>query len=170
MTLLSKSQMTTKATSRKQESMVAAYLGWDVVSGSGARDFHPGDIKSDDWLGECKTHMKPVDWLSFNLRVYDKIVNEAMSQMKKPIYFVDDGTQTVKGTAVLFSLKYLSSKDFIYHGTHSTVVSKERQSNIRIKGHLTYDYLIIQRWYSGEDIIVMSLDNFKRYLEGDFHE
>lgn len=36
--------MATKDYSSKQESMVAEYLGWKTVVGSGARDFHYGDI------------------------------------------------------------------------------------------------------------------------------
>ena len=46
----------TKFYSERQEKYIANQLGWDVVTGSGARDCHPGDVKSDAYLGECKTH------------------------------------------------------------------------------------------------------------------
>lgn len=88
----------TKYYSSRQEHMVADYLGWDVVSGSGARDFNPGDIRSDDFLGECKTFTKESDTIYCYHKVWDKISKEAMAVFRKPILFVDNGTQNVVNT------------------------------------------------------------------------
>lgn len=97
-------QLATKDFSKVQESRIADYLDWKVVSGSGARDFNPGDIESDEWLGECKTHVKPTSTIVFYRTVWDKISNEAESKFKYPALFVDCGTQKVNDTWVMFDL------------------------------------------------------------------
>lgn len=97
--------MGTKEFSSKQETKVACFLGWDVVSGSGARDCHPGDIMSDDWLGECKTHEKPGHTIVFWLKVWDKICEEAMAKHRYPLLIVDDGSQNLCKTWVMFNVR-----------------------------------------------------------------
>lgn len=94
--------MSTKDFSKVQEQRIADYLNWRVVPGSGARDFNPGDIESDDWLGECKTHVNPTDTIVFYRKFWDKICQEAESKFKYPALFVDCGTQKVGDTWVLF--------------------------------------------------------------------
>lgn len=91
----------TKDFSSKQESLLASKLGWSVVSGSGARPTAPGDIISDDWLGECKTHVKQDDTITFRQDVWNKICREAVMKHRKPVLFVDDGTQTEDGAWAL---------------------------------------------------------------------
>lgn len=88
----------TKHFSAIQEKLVADYLGWKVVSGSGARAGFPGDVYSDMWLGECKTHTKPGQKIRFNLKVWDKISDEAQAKFKFPVLFVDDGSQKLDMT------------------------------------------------------------------------
>ena len=90
--------MSTKEYSSKQEKIIANYLGWQVVPGSGARACHPGDIVSDDWLGECKTHLGPDHMIEFKYDVWLKLLNEADSQFKYPILIVDDGSQKIEHT------------------------------------------------------------------------
>lgn len=92
----------TKFYSTKQEHMIASTLGWSVVSGSGAAAGHPGDISSDDWMGECKTHTSPGKKIVFYSAVWDKISEEAASKFKYPVLFVDDGSQTKGNTWCLF--------------------------------------------------------------------
>ncbi len=89
-----------KLYSSKQERLVANYLDWEVVSGSGAR-FQPGDVISETWLGECKTHSRPGFRIEFIGKVWNKIYMESVSQMKRPAYFVDDGSQRVNHTWVM---------------------------------------------------------------------
>lgn len=95
--------MATKDYSSKQEHMIADYLGWSVVSGSGSRNFNPGDVRSTNWLGECKTHTEPQDQIVFYKSVWNKIQQEALSVFKQPVLFVDDGTQKISHTWCVFN-------------------------------------------------------------------
>lgn len=94
--------MDKKYYSTKQEKMIADFLDWRTVSGSGSRHTYPGDVVSDSWLGECKTHVKPNQKISFNYSVWKKIVDEAASQFKHPVLFCDDGTQLKSHTWCMF--------------------------------------------------------------------
>lgn len=90
--------MNNKYYSNKQESAIASALGWQQVTGSGARHLYPGDISGIDWLGECKTHTKPNQKISFIWTVWNKIGDEAASRAKYPVLFVDDGSQKLENT------------------------------------------------------------------------
>lgn len=92
-----------KIFSSKQENLVASTLGWSVVPGSGARSLHPGDIQSDEWIGECKTHETPGHRIVFNYTVWKKISDEAASRFKFPVLFVDDGSQRLSDTWCMFN-------------------------------------------------------------------
>lgn len=154
---------TTKETSKKQEKLIADYLGWDVVSGSGAR-LHPGDIVGDDWLGECKTHMKPTDKIVFNHSVYLKIISEAMSIMKKPVLFCDDGTQTIQGTYVLVSLKHLP--DGIFRTINYPDIAPKLNINISKTQLQCHDGYCVK--WNKADVMIMRLEVFKvAVLDGD---
>ena len=80
------------------EKAVASFLGWDVVTGSGSRDFHPGDLVSENWMGECKTHTSPSSSIVFYRSHWDKICEEAYSHFKYPVLFCDNGTQKAENT------------------------------------------------------------------------
>lgn len=99
----------TKDYSSKQECMIAEFLNWQVVPGSGATHCIPGDIRSDSWLGECKTHTSPGKKIQFFSDVWDKISDEATSKYKYPVYFVDDGSQSLSKTWVLFNFNTVSA-------------------------------------------------------------
>lgn len=94
--------MATKDFSSKQEKMVADLLGWSVVAGSGAAACYPGDIISDDWLGECKTHVESGKKIFFSKSVWNKICDEAAVKRRFPVLFVDDGSQRSDRTWCLF--------------------------------------------------------------------
>lgn len=83
--------------------MIADYLGWSVVTGSGARPCHPGDVISDDWLGECKTHEKSGHTIFFSSDVWEKIVEEATKMHRSPVLFTDDGSQKLENTWCIFN-------------------------------------------------------------------
>ena len=95
----------TKDFSSKQEAAIAKILGWKVVSGSGSRACHPGDIESDIWLGECKTHTEQVDHIEFRIDHWVKIFQEASSKFKHAVLFTDDGTQNLSRTWCVFSTR-----------------------------------------------------------------
>lgn len=101
----------TKYYSSLQEKMIADYLGWSVVSASGARHFEPGDIKSSEWLAECKTHTKETDNVVIDKEVWKKIANEARGKMRKPVLFVDNGTQELKNTWAIFPKRLYYNDD-----------------------------------------------------------
>ena len=85
----------TKYYSSRQEHKIAEELDWSVVSGSGARPHDPGDIISDDWLGECKTHTSECP-VFFDIDVWAKINEESFSRHRSPVLFVDNGTQLTR--------------------------------------------------------------------------
>jgi hypothetical protein len=104
--------MTNKEASDVQEKMVADYLDWKQVTGSGSRPTHPGDVLGAEWMGECKTHTSPNHNVIFKKSVWDKICEEAYSHHKSPAYFVDDGSQKWYKTWVVLTARDLSqSKD-----------------------------------------------------------
>lgn len=100
--------MSTKDFSSLQEKRIANYLGWKVVSGSGSRPCAPGDVKSDNWLGECKTHVTVWNTWTFLDSVWKKLSDEAMSQFKFPALFVDDGSQQIEMTWCLVPMRAIN--------------------------------------------------------------
>ena len=94
--------MTNKQASDKQEKSIAKYLGWHQVKGSGARPTFTGDVESIEWLGECKTHTTPNHKIHFDIKVWNKIVDEAAAKFRTPVYFSDDGSQEFSKTFVMF--------------------------------------------------------------------
>lgn len=88
----------TKSFSTKQEKMIAKVLDGKVVPASGARHVDPGDVKSYEWLAECKTHTEPGHTIFFDAKVWRKICDEAMALHRKPVLIVDDGSQKEKTT------------------------------------------------------------------------
>lgn len=91
-------KMNTKTFSEIQELKISQSLGWSRVSGSGARDCLPGDVEGPEWLGECKTHASVIPRITFKYDVWLKISNEAMSTFKRPVLFVDNGSQLLEYT------------------------------------------------------------------------
>ena len=148
--------------------MIAEYLGWKTVAASGARDFHKGDIVSDEWLGECKTHMKEVERYTFDYAVYQKVADEAMSKFKKPILFVDDGTQKIESTYVLVSEKHIPEITF----NCMDLGTKFLKKNIHLHKSYIYDNLYdgyrFLGWNDVGDMLMFRLDKFKIILEGNY--
>ena len=101
--------MNKKEASSKQEHMVADYMGWGVVSGSGARPFRPGDITSDHFLVECKTHVEPKDNIIFRKSHWIKIQEEALAKDKFPLLVTDNGTQKYNHTWVMLPIHVVNN-------------------------------------------------------------
>lgn len=106
--------MSTKDYSSKQEKMIADYLGWSVVSGSGAAACYPGDIISDEWLGECKTHMTSGNKIVFNKSHWKKICDEAFVKRRYPVLFTDDGSQKSAKTWCLFRANCIDPSSVLF--------------------------------------------------------
>lgn len=115
----------TKTYSSKQEKMVADLLGWNIVAGSGAAACFPGDVISDEWLGECKTHTEPGHKIFFSKAVWDKIKQEAMVKKRFPVLFTDDGTQIDRHTWCLCMCDRLEMED-----VHFEPITKGINKNI----------------------------------------
>ena len=122
----------TKYYSSRQERMIADYLGWSVVSGSGARAFNPGDVRSADFLGECKTFTEPSDTIFCYHRVWTKICDEATSIMRCPVLFVDNGTQLARNTWCVVPQTIVDTIPNMYIFDKSIAESALRISKTRI--------------------------------------
>lgn len=102
-----RSQINNKFYSDRQEKMIASYLGWRQVIGSGAKPFIPGDVGAYDWLGECKTHTSEKTNIIFQVKHWNKISDEAMSRHRYPVLFTDNGTQRPENTWVMITFSQL---------------------------------------------------------------
>lgn len=105
--------MATKDFSSKQENMIADYLGWSVVAGSGAAACFPGDVIGDNWLGECKTHVERGHKIFFDRKVWSKIKDEASVKFRFPVLFTDDGSQKESKTWCLFKQEQLDMSEVV---------------------------------------------------------
>lgn len=143
------SNETTKYYSNKQETAIAHDLDWDVVSGSGARPVTPGDIISDDWLGECKTHTSPNHSILFDTAVWKKITDEAMMKHRKPALFVDDGSQKLSKTWVVCYLHSIDASQLMLFPYEEF---KAVRKNITFNGDKAADYFKKRRSDMSEDI------------------
>ena len=139
--------------SNLQESKIASALGWKQVSGSGSRPFAPGDIKSNNWLGECKTHMKPDQPILFYFDVWDKIVDEASSQFRNPVLFVDDGSQKLSNTYCLI--------DISNYGISVDTLTEVNSKSIRYSN--TNESLTFIR--NNKILCIMDFNSFKEFIE-----
>lgn len=143
--------MSTKDFSNKQEKLIASFLDWSIVSGSGARACHPGDIIGDEWLGECKTHETPGKSIFFSQKVWEKIVDEAIAKHRKPVLFTDDGSQKIDKTWCIFN-------HFVVPEDWNTIqLPKKFKTNITVK----HEYLIDV--YSKVDATTVYLANLGSY-------
>jgi hypothetical protein len=153
--------MATKDFSSKQENMVAEYLGWETVVGSGSRNFHYGDLISLLWLGECKTHVSPQSKITFQKSHWEKIVDESMFHHRSPVLVVDNGTQKLNHTYCLFKYEF-DSLD-----TSSAIEIPNKGKNI----NLTLDSLNDSAVYMAQDfdkyskVYICTIERFKRFLE-----
>lgn len=126
-------QKPTKYYSSKQEKMIAEYLGWKQVSASGARRFNPGDIISDRFLCECKTHENFVDRIEIPKATWEKISSEAFSVFRIPVLFIDNGTQKAENTWFVTPKKFFELKNYAKVNVQTSVTSAKIAIN--------YDYL-----------------------------
>ncbi len=151
----------TKYYSLKQEKMIADYLGWSAVVASGARAFLPGDVRSDDFLGECKTHTQKQSDIVINKNVWKKISEEAVSILKRPILFADNGTQTVKGTWCITPERFLSDKKVI----QCSIKMKETEKKLSFSHEIWNGLLGINCCavfkMCNESLLLMRLETFK---------
>lgn len=168
--------MTNKEASSKQEKMVAEFLGWKVVTGSGSRPFTPGDVNSDHFLVECKTHIEEQDNIVFYKKHWDKISTESRTINKYPALIVDNGTQKSKNTWVMIPKRMLPDDGvFKIFGlvntarTDSTITFKHSAASLLFKlGHNDKKISYFPEWCNGEQIAIMSLEEFREFYQQEF--
>jgi len=167
--------MNNKYFSNKQETMIAEYLGWGQVTGSGARPFAPGDVNSYNWLGECKTHDTEKSNIIFLKTHWFKISEEAGAKHRYPVLFVDNGTQSSNKTWVMTNLSIFDP---------ATLHVVEGLKNTSTKGNsLTFDIDTATALYKqsaaenkvnvftihwDRDLAVMPLSAFRDFIEENF--
>lgn len=145
-----------KSASNAQERLIAKYLGWRQVSGSGSRPNHPGDVCSESWLGECKTHINSGHRLVFKFDVWDKIELEAMSQFKLPVLFVDDGSQLIQNTYCMIQVD-----ESVFDLTKCKIC--DSQSSVSFSLDAIGEFEVFKRF--GKLFCVLPLLKFKEYVE-----
>lgn len=166
----------TKQFSSKQENLIAFDLHWDVVSGSGARPTVPGDIISPDWLGECKTHVKPGYSISFLVDVWIKICNEALMKHRKPALFVDDGSQKLDNTWVMCYEHSIDKREALmvpieeFRKIKKNITFKDVDAKKFIKDLISklpedvsavYDYALFSANWGKSKVVIMPYSTFK---------
>lgn len=167
-----------KTFSSKQEKLVADALGGYVIGGSGAAPAVPGDVKTYEWLVECKTHTEPDHPIFFDIDVWKKICNEAMATGRKPVLIVDDGSQTEEKTWCLCRLNNINLSNTLvadYPGAirknisikHTRLVDAEKKirktHKIPEAGYFT-GFAFEVNW-AEEHLVIMQLSLFKEIFE-----
>ena len=72
----------TRYFSSRQEKKVAKAVGGKKVANSGATKFSKGDVRTDNWLFECKTKTTPSESMSVKLEWLIKNEEEAFAMGK----------------------------------------------------------------------------------------
>lgn len=159
--------MSTKDYSNAQEAMVSTYLQWNRVSGSGAAKCSAGDVISDKFLGECKTHETKGQKIIFRQDVWNKISDEAMIFGRIPVLFVDDGSRKPYNTYCVTrkpsDISVIPDKEFNIY-----------PYNVNFKKQLNFDPLKLENkvrkhensifiipWI--EHVLLMNLQTFNEY-------
>lgn len=168
--------MTNKEASSKQEQMVADFLGWKVVTGSGSRPFSPGDVKNDYYLVECKTHTKEQKNIVFYKRHWIKICTESRSINKYPALVVDNGTQLAICTWVLLPKRVITSE--FTNELLNLVNTSNSDNTITFSSYSMYqsyecNYVenainYFAMWLNEERVAIMPLSEFRKFYQEQF--
>lgn len=167
----------TKSFSKKQEKLVASELGGYPVGLSGAGPANPGDVKTYDWLVECKTHTKPDHSILFDIDVWKKIENEAIGIHRKPVLIVDDGSQSISRTWCLcradnVNLNGYISTDFpaairknITCKHEKLAEAIKKASKGLVMENSFYQGVVFEIEWANETVIVLPFKIFKEIFE-----
>ena len=168
--------MNNKESSSKQEKMVADYMGWKVVTGSGARPFAPGDVANSQCLVECKTHNTEQRNIVFRKTHWKKISKEARSVNKYPILITDNGAQKSTNTWVMLPRNVLTSKIvngllvFLNTSTSGNTITFNQEtaySTFEAFYNNTIINFFEQSW-EDEKVAIMPLEEFRKFYQSEF--
>jgi len=165
-----------KESSNKQEKMVADYMGWKVVKGSGSRPFAPGDVNSYNFLVECKTHIDEQESIIFYKKHWKKISEEALSKHKYPVLITDNGTQKSNNTWVMLPKRMLSDDSvFKLFGLSNTsrsgntvTFSHIAATSLYKSGHTDNRINYFPEWFDDEQVAIMPLAEFRDFCKEEF--
>lgn len=164
----------TRFYSNLQESRIAEYLGWRRVAASGARPFDKGDIASDEYAGECKTHKSHDIYAIFYLFDWGKITSEAMSPSRRPVLFTDNGTQKTDKTFCMIDRKFVSSGIRVIEHTEfpecTLMTSRFRIEVAPLIKRLSEHPVAIHFATEHFDLAVMRLCTFKSMINGEYDD
>ena len=165
----------TKTFSSKQEKMVAKELGGYQIGGSGAMPGAPGDVKTYDWLVECKTHTTPDQKITFNAAVWNKIKDEAMAMHRKPVLIVDDGSQSASKTWCMCRSANLNLATTVACDLPLTIKKNITCSHDKLSEVLKqvgkqyvgafYEGVAFEVTWEGDDVLILPLKLFKELFE-----
>lgn len=168
--------MNNKLFSSRQEKMVADYMGWRVVSGSGARPFDPGDVVNSQCLVECKTHDTEQTNIVFRKTHWKKISSEARAKNRYPVLITDNGTQKSYNTWVLTSARFVGTSDvnridgLVNTSTKGTTITFKHGSALSlfntnyIEGKINY----LSETWDNDLLAIMPLEEFKNFYIKEF--
>lgn len=168
--------MNNKLFSSRQERMVADYMGWKVVSGSGARPFDPGDVVNAHCLVECKTHDTEQTNIVFRKTHWKKISTEARAKNRYAILITDNGTQKSCNTWVLISVNFIGASNanridgLVNTSSKGTTITFKHDSAMSlfntnyIDGEVNY----LSETWDNDLLAIMPLEEFKKFYEGWF--
>lgn len=166
-----------KTFSEKQEKLIANELGGYQVGMSGAGAANPGDVRTYDWLVECKTHTEPDQSILFDIDVWKKIQNEAMAMHRKPVLVVDDGSQTIAKTWCLCRSANLNLSGVVtvdlpnkirknISCKHDKLIKhlKDSAKSVIIPGKFYQDIAYEVHW-ADDDVVILPFHLFKEIFE-----
>lgn len=120
---------TTKYKSNKQEKKVAKEVGGKEVIASGSLWFAPSDVRTDEFLIECKTTEK--DYYILRQKTWDKIHREAMSDgMRVPVMQIqlEDGADEIVVLNILDFIGLDLDKGETFIGGEQPILLGDRMS------------------------------------------
>lgn len=167
--------MTNKEASTKQEKMVANYMGWKVVAGSGNRPFTPGDVNSTYFLIECKTHTTEQTSIVFHKNHWDKISMEANAKHRFPVLIVDNGVQKPENTWVAFPARAINCQTNKINETCNTSTSgntitynKEELNSLYRGNRIDEAFTILMEKFGNDKIAIMPLEDFREFYQQEY--
>ncbi len=167
-----RNQEATRFYSDRQESAITEFLGWKRTPASGSRPFVKGDIVSDEYVGECKTHVSPREDIIFNLLDWTKICTEANGSIKRPVLFTDDGTQKVIHTFCMMHSKFADGIHIIENSAMNlcSISATRIRFNVATVNTVIRDTSAIHIRLDASDVVIMHIKAFKRLIDGDFYD
>jgi len=169
--------MNKKQSSNKQEKMVADYMGWKVVTGSGSRPFNPGDVNGYNFLVECKTHIEEQVNIVFYKKHWKKISEESLSKHRYPVLITDNGTQRAANTWVMLPKRMISDSfsicqcdDSWNKSRSNTTITFEHRAIMQTyrRSYSENNINYIPAKFDDEELAIMPLDEFRNFCMLEF--